>query len=202
MARKTASDFFDSGTTEPTNKTLEIKQKKDKEEASENLKSENKNVDHITNKSADSPITSNDEKDQISLVSNTTNLAQYPSFTPEQQAYYVQYAQYMQQYQQYYAHNAAVPVPPVPDPVYDYYAGNIASSASATSTSFESSRASRQMTAYFDPTKFQTVLSPEMQAAQRAQKEQQQSRLTAKDIEAFKKRKIEKKKGKNRWLYE
>jgi hypothetical protein len=58
------------------------------------------------------------------------------------------------------------------------------------------------MTAYFDPNKFQAALSPEMLAAQRAQKEQQQSKLTAKEIEAFKKKRIEKKKAKNRWFYE
>ena len=118
----------------------------------------------------------------------------------------------MQQYQQYYAQyypNTTAPAASTStlsdsDPVYDYYSGSTTNSSNhpASSTSFESTRSSRQMTAYFDPTKFQAVLSPEMQAAQRTQKEQQQSRLTAKDIEAFKKRKIEKKKGKNRWFYE
>lgn len=160
----------------------------------------------------DSLVTSDNDKDSAAALV----LQQQPqnsALTPEQEAYYAQYAQYtqyMQQYQQYYSQYYPAPAAAPPtstiaaasDPVYDYYTGATSSSASAPATSFESTRANRQMTAYFDPNKFQAVLSPEMQASQRAQKEQQQAKLTAKDIEAFKKRKIEKKKGKNRWFYE
>ena len=118
----------------------------------------------------------------------------------------MQYQQYYAQYYaQYYQQQAVAPQiqAPVNDPAYEYYTGTSTNNNNTTPTgTFDASRANRQMSAYFDPTKFQSVLSPEMQAAQKAQKEQTQGRLTAKEIEAFKKRKIEKKKTKNRWFYE
>ena len=215
MARKTASDFFE---IEESLKTEEVAVVDEQENNSS--KFEDESIKAENEKELVEP-----EEQEVSVesvhpvqpITNTDSHSHNTPLTPEQeaqaQAYYAQYAQYMQQYQQYYAQyypnlsaNSSVNTTATAntsDPVYDFYSGSgYSASSSNPAASFESGRASRQMTAYFDPTKFQAVLSPEMLAAQRAQKEQQQARLTAKDIEAFKKRKIEKKKGKNRWFYE
>lgn len=125
-------------------------------------------------------------------------LQQYQMYQQQYQQYYAQY--YTQYYQNQPGCNVAAPAPaPINDPIYEHYT---ATPSIPTSGSFDSSRASRQMSAYFDPNKFHAVLSPDMQAAQQFEKQKQQSRLTAKDIEAFKKRKAELKKKKNQWLYE
>ena len=208
MARKTASDFFEKEESLKTEKVAVVEEQENNKSSveDENIKSENSNNEKEPEEQ--------EESVQPTLVTESHNTLLTPEQEAQAQAYYAQYAQYMQQYQQYYAQyypnvstNSSVTTvnsANFVDPAYDYYSssGYSAASSSNPAASFESGRASRQMTAYFDPTKFQAVLSPEMQAAQRAQKEQQQARLTAKDIEAFKKRKIEKKKGKNRWFYE
>lgn len=208
MARKTASDFFEK---EESLKTEEVAVVEEQENNKSSAEDKNIKTENIINEKE--PVEQEEQEVSVpTLVNESHNTLLTPEQEAQAQAYYAQYAQYMQQYQQYYAQyypnvstNSSVNTTAnFVDPAYDYYSssGYSAASSSNPAASFESGRASRQMTAYFDPTKFQAVLSPEMQAAQRAQKEQQQARLTAKDIEAFKKRKIEKKKGKNRWFYE
>lgn len=206
--RKSASDFFENETN------LESKEENKKGELQVNelgiIKEKNTEYspDEKDNATEDADEKGNDSKLIKEPTQNSNqqidNVQQYHTLTPEQQLYYAQYSQYMQQYQQYYASQlspaASTTQSSLSDPVYDYYTGT--TETTIPPVSFESTRANRQMQAYFDPTKFQAVLSPEMQSAQRAQKEQQQAKLTAKDIEKFKKRKIEKKKGKNRWFYE
>lgn len=155
---------------------------------------------------------------------NPSNLISQLALTPEQAQYHQQqqyiqqcqqYNEHYQQYQQYYAqyYNQAMPLlptissasttapAPASDPAYEFFTTSTTSTIPST-TSYDSTRASRQLTSYFDPTKFHSVLSPEMQALQQIQKNQQQAKLTGKEIEAFRKRKIEKKKAKNKWLYE
>lgn len=209
MARKTASDFFEK---EESLKTEEVAVVEEQENNKSSAEEETIKTENIINEKEPEEQEESVESVQPTLVNESHNTLLTPEQEAQAQAYYAQYAQYMQQYQQYYAQyypnvstNSSVNTTAnFVDPAYDYYSssGYSAAISSNPAASFESGRASRQMTAYFDPTKFQAVLSPEMQAAQRAQKEQQQARLTAKDIEAFKKRKIEKKKGKNRWFYE
>lgn len=197
MARKTASDFFEEKeTTEEFNKTDE------KEVESQQNETESEN-EAEAKKGKVSEAESESEKS--SHGSTTSSKSPVPAQTQEE--YMKQYQQYMQQYQQYYAqyynpYYTSTPGTTSSDPAYEYFTGSTAGITAPPAVSFDASRASRQMAAYFDPTKFQAVLSPEMLAAQRAQKEQQQAKLTAKEIEAFKKKKIEKKKAKNRWFYE
>ena len=192
MARKTASDFFDN---EPVNveKQAETRVKEEKTETVESTEDKD-NLKDVYEKEVE-------PKESVPTVSPT-------STNQTQEEYMKQYQQYMQQYQQYYAQYYSQYYPQsattasTSDPAYEYFTGSSAATTTPPTISFDATRASRQMSAYFDPTKFQAVLSPEMLAAQRAQKEQQQSKLTAKEIEAFKKKKIEKKKAKNRWFYE
>lgn len=197
MARKTATDFFsdDESTEEQVKHTGKEKEKQVSSDNNRNTdKDEKQTVVSVDNTL---PVVS---KDTTATAATTTNT----ELTPEQVQYMQYYQQYQQQYQQYYAQaQTQVQVQEVQnDPVYELYSSGASSSTTPAGASFDAGRASRQMAAYFDPTKFNAVLSPEMQAAQQAQKTQQQARLTAKQIEAFKKRKIEKKKGKNRWFYE
>lgn len=192
MARKTASDFFDN---EPVNveKQAETRVKEEKTETVESTEDKD-NLKDVYEKEVEL-------KESVPTVLPT-------STNQTQEEYMKQYQQYMQQYQQYYAQYYSQYYPQsastagTSDPAYEYFTGSSAATTTPPTISFDATRASRQMSAYFDPTKFQAVLSPEMLAAQRAQKEQQQSKLTAKEIEAFKKKKIEKKKAKNRWFYE
>ena len=198
MARKTASDFFDKDASEPV--------------VTENVTEDEKEVEPVKS-SVDSEVkdfdSENSEKEGETGPSVNSAVASGEPQAQSQEEYMKQYQQYMQQYQQYYSQyynqyytNNSASVPVASDPAYEYFTGTSSATTAPPATSFDASRASRQMSAYFDPTKFQAVLSPEMLAAQRAQKEQQQSKLTAKEIEAFKKKKIEKKKAKNRWLFE
>lgn len=204
MGRKTAKDFFDEPVVERivgTEKTVLDADSTVIVEEDEKVPVLNKEVEAVLVKANNEKITNTTTaKDTATTDTNVT---------PEQALYQLQYQQYLQQcqqyqqyYSQYYAANAPVNTPA--DPVYELYTGQPTTSASSQppAASFDAGRANRQMAAYFDPTKFQAVLSPEMLAAQQAQKNQQQARLTSKDIEAFKKKKIEKKKGKNRWFYE
>jgi hypothetical protein len=197
MTRKTATDFFsdDESTEEQVKHTGKEKQEKEKQVGSDKNKNTDKD-EKQTVVSVDNTVVSKD--------TTTTAAATTTELTPEQVQYMQYYQQYQQQYQQYYAQaQTQTQVQEVQnDPVYELYSSGASSSTTPAGASFDAGRASRQMAAYFDPTKFNAVLSPEMQAAQQAQKTQQQARLTAKQIEAFKKRKIEKKKGKNRWFYE
>lgn len=187
MARKTASDFFDKDVNEPLiTDNLNVKvDDKEVEPVESKVKTKNTDSEDIEKKvtAAEPQIQSPEEY-----------MKQYQQYMQQYQQYYSQY------YNQYYTNNNSAPV--AADPAYEYFTGSSTSTTAPPASSFDASRASRQMSAYFDPTKFQAVLSPEMLAAQRAQKEQQQSKLTAKEIEAFKKKKIEKKKAKNRWLFE
>lgn len=203
MARKTASDFFDQNDTSLVEeKQQDITPFTEDENEVNSVPSEQSEV-----KKDDCEKESDSEQDDKETISSEIIA---PTVTPSapqsqsQEEYMKQYQQYIQQYQQYYAQyyctNNSVPV--ASDPAYEYFTGTSAGTVPPPAASFDASRASRQMTAYFDPNKFQAALSPEMLAAQRAQKEQQQSKLTAKEIEAFKKKRIEKKKAKNRWFYE
>lgn len=164
----------------------------------------------------ESTASSEGEKDveQAPSQASTTDAIdpQLDSQTAEYQQYYAQYQQaYVQQYQQYiqyYSQYGGAAQPPsasaaasdpTQDPIYAYYAETAAANMPK---SFDSRRAARQMASYFDPSKYSSVLSPEMQAARQYDKQQQQARLTAKEIQAFKKRKQELKKKKNQWFYE
>lgn len=195
MARKTASDFFDKAEQE------DKKVSSVKEESKDHDKKET-----VKEKETFKEKESNDKTELFKTEDEKSISAPSVPSTLTQEEYMKQYQQYMHQYQQYYAHyysqNYTSAVSTASDPAYEYFSGSSAATTAPPAVSFDASRASRQMSAYFDPTKFQTVLSPEMLAAQRAQKEQQQSKLTTKEIEAFKKKKIEKKKAKNRWFYE
>lgn len=63
------------------------------------------------------------------------------------------------------------------------------------SVRYEANRAARQMGHYFDPKAYPTAQNA---AAQEAEK----PKVTKKDIQRYKKRKEERKKIRNRWLYE
>lgn len=177
--------------------------------------------DHDKNKDKDiENIPKNETKELETTTNKFTSYNSYPcdqtinpssipqlTLTPDQVQYqrYMQQCQQYQQYQQqYYAqyYNQAVLSSTITttDPAYEFFTSS--NSNNPTTTSYDSTRASRQLTSFFDPTKFHSVLSPEMQALQQSQKHQQQAKLTGKEIEAFKKRKVEKKKAKNKWLYE
>lgn len=214
MVRKTASDFFDDKCQEDKLDELSINSEKDvKEAAVESDKekySESKSDCESESKGLVSSSASAAEKAKVEPKNESKddkeplNPLTEPSADQQQQ----QYMQYMMQYQQYYAQyysqyysQTQSTTPTTSDPVYELYSNNLTAPVNPA-VSFDATRANKQMTAYFDPNKFQSVLSPEMQAAQKAAKEQQQARLTAKEIEAFKKKKIEKKKAKNRWFYE
>lgn len=205
MARKTASDFFDSHETDIVEK-VEAKIKNETKSKDKPEKNDHKELyeqkEKIKQTDSEEPL----EPANKETSETTVNGSNSPSAS-DVNGHQEQYMQYMMQYQQYYAqyysqYYAQPSNPVVSDPAYEYYTNTTAATSAAPSVSFDATRANNQMNAYFDPNKFQTVLSPEMQAAQRTLKEQQQSRLTAKEIEAFKKKKIEKKKAKNRWFYE
>lgn len=209
MSRKTAKDFFDGEETAPADKNIVKTEEKDgleekrmntnlvQSEVKDNLSDDNNEKEDLIN--------STDEKTPIDTTtfSNTTTATSSSNNNISYEQYVHQYQQY---YAQYYSQYMMIPAQKSADPAYELFTGTLTPSTTNSSIpaamSFDAGRANRQMTAYFDPTKFQSVLSPEMQAAQRTQKQQQQARLTAKEIEAFKKKKIEKKKSKNRWFYE
>ncbi len=212
MARKTASDFFDSAETKDKLKLdSETKTSTDEAKVKNDLFKSEEDHNLIENSELGSEQESEDSKEPLEPVatdiatteanSDTTAKA---NVTDDANQQYMQYMmQYQQYFTQYYSQYYPQPQPSMPatsDPAYEFYTNTTGPVAPAAS--FESTRANKQMNAYFDPNKFQAVLSPEMQAAQRAVKEQQQARLSAKEIEAFKKKKVEKKKAKNRWFYE
>lgn len=197
MARKTASDFFDNDegkVKEEKNENVKVPSVKKDEKTVDSPKSETSQKEKYSNEKESS------EKEPLCTTSSQGQSRE--EYMNQYQQYMQQYQQYQQYYAQYYNQSYTNYSPTTSDPAYEYFTGTTSATTAPPAASFDASRASRQMAAYFDPTKFQSVLSPEMLAAQRAQKEQQQSKLSAKEIEAFKKKKIEKKKAKNRWFYE
>lgn len=63
------------------------------------------------------------------------------------------------------------------------------------SVRYEANRAARQMGHYFDPKTYPTAQNAPVQEAEKP-------KVTKKDIQRYKKRKEERKKIRNRWLYE
>lgn len=203
-SRKTAKDFFES---EDTTSTLDQELSNESVVNSETvpkLKQGKQEEVVVVVKDSKEETKSNEILNEKDTEDSTT-----ASILPA-----VSYEQYVQQYQQYYTqyYSQYMYMPQLQqqsqtvDPAYELFSATGSTTTNSSSIpaamSFDAGRANRQMSAYFDPTKFHSALSPEMQAFQKSQKQQQQARLSAKEIEAFKKKKIEKKKAKNRWFYE
>lgn len=120
----------------------------------------------------------------------------YPYSYPDQGQYqYPQYAQYPQypQYGQYPQYS------PQADPDQEYYMKYYSQQSMTTPAAgmqYEMMRSRNQMSAYFDTSRYPTSTASAPVA------QTQPAKVTKKDIERFKNRKEEKKRMKNKWLFE
>lgn len=94
----------------------------------------------------------------------------------------------------------APPVDPDQEYYMKYYSQLAATSSQAPGQSYEQQRSFNQMSHYFDTSKFST--SQPGLAVQQQREEVQRKKPTKKELEFFRKRKEEKKKLKNKWLFE
>lgn len=210
MKNENENNFKEIITLEKTEDKVSLDHSNDKEQGVAQSVTETLENSKFTGYTQDQPENPSNLISQLALTPEQAQYHQQQQYIQQCQQYNEHYQQYQQYYAQYYNQSILLPphissasasastTAPASDPAYEFFT----TSTIPSTTSYDSTRASRQLTSYFDPTKFHSVLSPEMQALQQSQKNQQQAKLTGKEIEAFRKRKIEKKKAKNKWLYE